>query len=547
MKHKFLLFFLLLSAAVLPAQELSLMVVSDMHVLDNSLWNQDTPEIFYSDPKMVEHSAELFDMAVERILESRPDILLVPGDLTYNGELKSHQYVAEQLARIKANGTQVFVIPGNHDISDPGAKDFTSGKGVRTDNLSAAGFAELYAAFGYGNAVMRLDNETDSLSYMAYPEDGVAVIGLNTCLSNIGGHKSAGCITEGTLKFLQDCSAKALAEGHRNILLMAHHPMMEHIDKQSAIDASHIANMAEGMIPLSEIQERLTGAHIHAVFTGHAHLNTISRVPTANGDLYDISTGSLCSFPSPMRHGILNIETGNLILTGEEITKYQQEGYGRDTVLAKAAVNSIVDIIHPKMQSFIQKLKEKPLTQKAFEEKLGINVSQLAGVSKEDLKEIVWEGLGQEIHHAFTSLSRGDEDAGVFFDTDSAYNAAVKKCYNLISLVSGLSEDGIKKALTDVKVQAALALMNISIDSSILPEAILGSIYYNYVTVEEEQLVTPDASCVTQRSINVREGTVNAVEDIHTEPRQSGKRLENGQIVIYHNGVRMNILGQSLR
>ena len=543
MKHKFLFLLLLLCVAFVSADERTFMVISDIHVLDNSLWNHDNPEIFYSDPKMPEHSVELFDMAVERILESRPDILLIPGDLTYNGELKSHQYVADQLARIQAAGTKVFVVPGNHDVSKTNARDFSGEKAVKTDNLSAAGFEQLYAAFGYGNAVMRLDNETDSLSYMVYPTDDMAIIGLNTNPFVVGDTKSQGGITEGALDFLRQCSEKAFADGHNNILLMSHYPIMEHIDKQSMVDASHVGNTKEGMIPVSEIQEQITAAHIHAVFTGHAHIHTISHVPTANGDLYDISTGSLCAFPSPMRYGILNSETGNLVLTGEVITKYQQEGYERDTILAKEALNSIVDIIHPKMQSFIQRLENKPLTKKTFEE-MGINVSQLAGVSKDDLKEIVWGGLGQEIHHAFTSLSRGDEDAGVYFDTDSAYNSAVSACYQLIALISGLSEDGIKKALTDGKVQAALAMMDINIDSSILPESILGSLYYNYVTINEEQIYTPDATCTTLRSINVREGTISAVNDVYMTSPLSEKRLENGRIVIYRDGRRMNILGQ---
>ena len=165
MKYKSLLSLFLMLACSLFAEQRSIMVISDIHVLDNSLWNQNNPSIFYSDPKMVEHSAELFDEAVTRILEACPDILLIPGDLTYNGELKSHEYVAKQLARIEDAGTQVFVIPGNHDVSSSLAKDFTSGKGVRTASISAEGFAQLYAAFGYQDAVLRLDDDTAALGY----------------------------------------------------------------------------------------------------------------------------------------------------------------------------------------------------------------------------------------------------------------------------------------------------------------------------------------------------------------------------------------------
>ena len=536
MKHKSLLFLFLLSAAVVSAQEVSMMVVSDIHVLDNSLWNHDNPEIFYSDPKMPEHSVELFDMAVERILQSRPDILLIPGDLTYNGELKSHQYVAEQLARIQAAGTKVFVVPGNHDVSKTNARDFSGEKAVRTDNLSAAGFEELYAAFGYGDAVMRLDNETDSLGYMVYPSDNLALIGLNTNPFTVGETKSQGGVTEGALAFLRECAERALADEHTNILLMSHYPILEHIDKEAMIGGSYVGNMKEGMIPAAEIHEHLTAAHIHAVFTGHAHLNTITRVPTANGDLYDISTGSLCAFPSPIRHGLLNTETGGLILTGDEITKYQQEGYERDTVLAKEALNTVVEKIYPKFENL------KKMIDSDARLKLLFSGGAFSNVDKEGLKTIVWLYMGKEIHHAFTSLARGDEHAGVYFDTDSAYNAALTAFYTMGNAMVGMD---VQKALPIL--QPALEKMGVSIDSSVTPETILGSIYYNYVTIDEEQIFTPDASCITLRSINVREGTVSAVDEVYAESAQSEKRLEDGRIVIYQGGRKMNILGQSLR
>ncbi len=537
MKHKIFLFPLLLSAGFLSAEERSLMVISDIHVLDNSLWNMEDPTIFYSDPKMPEHSVELFDMAVARILEIRPDILLIPGDLTYNGERKSHEYVASQLARIREAGTQVFVIPGNHDVSNMSAKDFTSGKGVKTENLSATDFAQLYADYGYGNAVMRLDNGTDSLSYMVYPTEDIAVIGLNTNLSNIGGHKSVGGITQGTLDFLRQCTTKALTDGHSNILVMGHHPIMEHIDKQSLVDVSHVANTSDGMIPLGEIQEQLTASHVHAVFTGHAHIHTITHVPTENGDLYDISTGSLCSFPSPMRVGTLDTETGDLSITTEEITKYQQEGYERDTVLAKAAVNKIVDKIYPKLEELGNKIDNDP---KYITIKMMFRDGAFRDVDKDGLKTLVWLYLGHEIHHAFTALSRGDEDAGIYFDTDSAYNAAVDAVYKMASDMLGV--ENISAALP--VLLPTLAKLGYNIDSSIMPEAILGSLYYNYVTVGDEQITTPDASCTTIRTINVREGTISAVDEVYGETLQPAKRLENGHIVIYQGGRRMNVIGQ---
>ena len=147
--------------------------------------------------------------------------------------------------------------------------------------------------------------------------------------------------------------------------------------------------------------------------------------------------------------------------------------------------------------------------------------------------------MGKEIHHAFTSLSRGDEDAGIYFDTDSAYNAALSAFYSMATDMVGMD---VEKAMP--LLQPILAKMGINIDSSITPEAILGSIYYNYVTIDGVEINTPDASCTTLRSINVREGTISAVDDVYMESSQSEKRFENGQIFIYRSGRKMNLLGQ---
>jgi len=85
---KTLLFLLLTATTMMYADEKNFMVMSDMHVMVNSLWDQNHPEVFYSDPKMVEHSHELFDLAVQRVIDNAPDFLLVPGVGAQGGSLE---------------------------------------------------------------------------------------------------------------------------------------------------------------------------------------------------------------------------------------------------------------------------------------------------------------------------------------------------------------------------------------------------------------------------------------------------------------------------
>ncbi|MBR1922260.1 MAG: metallophosphoesterase [Paludibacteraceae bacterium] len=524
-------YFVLLAfvATTLLAEQRTLMVVSDMHVMDTTLWDISNPQILYHDHKMPEHSCELWDSAVARILQAKPDILLIPGDLTYNGELLSHQYVASKLALIKANGTQVFVIPGNHDVSDPAARSFKNATTLPAKNLSAEGFATLYADYGYGNAVARLDSETDSLSYMAYPTDDIALIALNTNQSNLNGHQSAGGITAGAMAFLQQCTERALADGHTNILLMLHHPVMEHFDGHARMDKNHIGNQVYGITPLSDVQEMLTAAHVHAVFSGHAHLHTIAHIGTQNGELYDISTGSLSAYPCPMRRCTLDTETGELSIEGEEITIYQNEAYQRDTLLAQGAVNAITEAIYPRLEDLSNKINSNIALKMVFG-------NAFNNIDKQGLKSLVWQFMGTEIHHALCALSRGDEN--IYFPNDSAYNAAVGSFYTMATAFLGMDFQ---------KAQPILEKFGIVPNLGFTPEDLFGSIYGNYVTLDEDEVVTPDASCTILSGIKVREQRqITAIESINNEdvttPR---KQLRNGRLVIIMGDKTYNVLGQT--
>jgi 3',5'-cyclic AMP phosphodiesterase CpdA len=106
---------------------LKIAVMSDIHYLDPSLMVNGAADgaafqtYLQYDPKLIAFSAPIFKEAVSEIVEAKPDILLIPGDLTKDGEQVSHNAVAIFLKQISDQGIKVFVIPGNHDINNPEA------------------------------------------------------------------------------------------------------------------------------------------------------------------------------------------------------------------------------------------------------------------------------------------------------------------------------------------------------------------------------------------------------------------------------------------
>ena len=97
-----------------------IVVFSDPHVM--------APELLVSEgeawtnylsgqQKMVDYSQALFDEMVAKIKdEIKPDLVLITGDLTKDGEQLSHKYVVNKLDELYAVGIPTLVIPGNHAV-----------------------------------------------------------------------------------------------------------------------------------------------------------------------------------------------------------------------------------------------------------------------------------------------------------------------------------------------------------------------------------------------------------------------------------------------
>ena len=94
-------------------------VLSDIHVMSPELLVNDGTawqNFLNSDRKLLDYSHEVYDVLIEKFLADKPNILLITGDLTKDGEKLSHQYVVAGLDRLREVGIHVYVIPGNHEL-----------------------------------------------------------------------------------------------------------------------------------------------------------------------------------------------------------------------------------------------------------------------------------------------------------------------------------------------------------------------------------------------------------------------------------------------
>ncbi len=356
--------------------ETDFVVFSDPHIYDTSLGTTGKAIEAYieADRKLVREGPEILESAIAAIKDLKANIVLVPGDLTKDGEKSSHELAAGYLAQLKAAGKKVYVVPGNHDIKNGQSYRYVGDTVERVPNVTPGQFTQIYADYGYKDALQR---DTDSISYVAEPQPGLWLLALDPCRwkENVEGK---GAITDGkfslqTLVWIEKMLGQA-ARDHKAVIVMMHHNVMEHYVGQEKNYGDYIVDDAP------EVARMLAAYNARLVLTGHYHAQdiTVKKWADTNKFVFDIETGSLVTYPCPYR--VVNISAD------------QQADIKTELV---TAIKS-----HP--QDFPAYGKQYLL-----EGYSGIATATLTGTYKVDRTEA--EKISKEIAVAFAAHQSGDE------------------------------------------------------------------------------------------------------------------------------------------
>ncbi|XHU96208.1 MAG: metallophosphoesterase [cyanobacterium endosymbiont of Rhopalodia gibba] len=221
---------------------------------------------------------EIGILAIEKVFSHLEqldlDFLLIPGDLTQDGEPDNHYWLQQRLALLPF---PVYVVPGNHDI--PTLYSTQNTIGLRE-------FPKYYRSHGYSNS--------HQCYYTHEVLPGVQLIGLNSNKFNEDG-KQLGCLDEKQLTWLE----KLLPQlKDQLILIIIHHNVVEHLPRQ----ANHPLGKRYMLDNASLLLELLKNTGCQLIFTGHLHIQDIAY----HNNIYEITTGSLVSYPHPYR--IIEVE-----------------------------------------------------------------------------------------------------------------------------------------------------------------------------------------------------------------------------------------------
>lgn len=239
-------------------------IVSDLHIaLPHTIW--DHPSRFH----LVEYSIPAFEEVLKQLAHLDLDFLLLPGDLTQHGEPENHKWLSERLAKLPY---PVYVIAGNHDV--PRVETFDQ-------------FTPHYLKFGFKSGI----SDPNKLYYECEVLPNVRLIGLNSNQFDAEGQQ-IGWIDKQQLEWLQSVFDR---QEYDLNLVTIHHNVVEHMHEQS-VNALGRRYMLGNNEQLCEILHR---ANVKLVFTGHLHVQDIAY--SDRYKLYDITTGSLVSYPHPYR------------------------------------------------------------------------------------------------------------------------------------------------------------------------------------------------------------------------------------------------------
>lgn len=277
-----------------PERIHKIVLATDLHYLAAEL--SDGGEEFkqqaqLSEGQMVPYVWEILDAFIEDILDQDPDLLILSGDLSLNGEKVSHLELADKLREIEAQGIPILVIPGNHDINNPQAKGFSGAESYSVEWTSPEDFREIYGEFGYDEAI---GEEEETLSYLYELDESTWVMMLDSCqyetVCQVGG-----MIHDSTYDWMEPYLEQAWEEDIR-ILPVSHHNLLEQSKVSDLFvddctlehDERFIQMLEENMVPL--------------YLSGHLHVQHYAQ---SEGGITEVVTSSL-SVP-PFQYAVIEM------------------------------------------------------------------------------------------------------------------------------------------------------------------------------------------------------------------------------------------------
>ncbi len=227
------------------------------------------------------------DMAADKSV----DTVIIPGDLSKNGEIESHKSFIKELDKLKASGKKIFVITAGHDYNGH-SRAFVNDEQIEVEGTPFEQLYDLYYDFGFSQA-LAVDKRT--LSYVAEVAQGVRMLAIN-CDSE--GRKK-GTIDDEMYEWMQaqlDDANKA----NCSVFAICHYPVIPPVPVFDLVGDARLRDWRK-------VAAFLADNGVELVLTGHMHIQSINEFVSEKGNkLIDVCTS--CATGSPAKYRKISIE-----------------------------------------------------------------------------------------------------------------------------------------------------------------------------------------------------------------------------------------------
>lgn len=282
--------------------KLSFYIVSDAHYFSPRLkaYGRKYEEYMDREQKCLAESGAINEALFDKIArDNDTDIVIIPGDLTKNGEKKSHEDFLKVINRLKESGKKIFLITAGHDYNDRPIE--YDGDNVNPiEGTKRAELMSMYADYGYREA-LSVDEKT--MSYVAQIRNDIRMLALNC--DGEGGEKGEGYFDSRQLEWARKQIEAAKNDGCK-IFAINHYPI---IPGCPAFDFIRDAKIRDW----EKIASFLADNGVKVIFTGHMHNQSVKCFTSEKGNkLYDICTSSVTGYPGRYRKATYDGNTLNI-------------------------------------------------------------------------------------------------------------------------------------------------------------------------------------------------------------------------------------------
>ncbi|MBQ6265395.1 MAG: metallophosphoesterase [Clostridia bacterium] len=273
------------------AQPVKFYLVTDTHFRPNSMCenNESYREYMkYEQMCLAENEAILKATFAEIAKDKETNIVIIPGDLSKDGEKQSHVELLKYLDALRQTGKKIYVITARHDFNS-NATAFINGGRNPVEGTTKEELLDLYYEYGYSDAIAKHEG---SLSYVAQIAPGIRMLALDSDGEPDG--KDKGSVNSEILAWAKQQAVEAKNSGNA-MFAICHYPILPSSPFFELVKDARLENR-------EEVIETLADNGVNLAFTGHMHIQSANVVKTKNGNAFwDICTSALVGSPAAYR------------------------------------------------------------------------------------------------------------------------------------------------------------------------------------------------------------------------------------------------------